>query len=226
YVVQVSRFQIIEETGCSRAISMSGLTIILIYMWPVILPLVSAIFYCPRIVWKFYRHSRDVDAFLRRNGSVDRTRYFRLLAVGCLDILFTLPSGALILLGYVGQEFKFQNHKFYRGWHDTHHDHWAPISVPAAQWRSYFWDRLEILLQEWVYLVLSILIFTIFGLTVESRTTYRRWFWTAAGLLGFKSPVRKVLPDITCDSPPRRRARFPGYVACFLRVTCVLTHAS
>ncbi|KAI0317106.1 GPCR fungal pheromone mating factor [Amylostereum chailletii] len=144
YVVQKYRFAVIEEIGCSSTPLSSGLTTILVTMWPVILPLLSALFYCPRIVWKFYCQRRDLDAFFRNNGSLDRTRYFRVLAVGCLDILFTLPTRALLLFLQVAQGVSLGQYPFYPGWHFTHHS-WAPVSLPAAYWRSDFWTCFSVI---------------------------------------------------------------------------------
>ncbi|KAI0317110.1 pheromone A receptor-domain-containing protein [Amylostereum chailletii] len=203
YVVQANRFQVVEQIGCGNAIVLSGMSTVLIDAWPVISPPLSAILYCPRIVWTFYRHRREVDAFLRSNGSVDRVRYFRVLAVGCLDILFTLPTGALILLLDVAQGVKDGSYSFYSGWKTIHQD-WAPVSISAAEWHVDLWFRFQLIFQEWLYLVLSILIFAIFGLTEEARATYRRWFWSAAGLFHFEPIAHESLPDMKFDRPPRR----------------------
>ncbi|KAI0317104.1 pheromone A receptor-domain-containing protein [Amylostereum chailletii] len=203
YIVQSYRFEVLEEVGCGSTVVSSGLTTILVSVWPVILPLISAMFYCPRIIWTFYRQRRDVDEFFRSNGSVDRPRYFRILAVGCLDILFVLPTGALAVLVQITQEISFGKYPFYPGWYYTHHP-WAPVSLSAAEWHSDFWVRFDIILPQWLYPVLSILIFAIYGLRGESRATYRRGFWTAAGVLGFKLPMREDVPDMKFGTAPRR----------------------
>ncbi|KAI0316297.1 pheromone A receptor-domain-containing protein [Amylostereum chailletii] len=213
YVVQANRFQIAEDVGCGNDIIPSGLTTILVEVWPVILPLLSAVLYCPRIIWTFYRQRRDVEAFLRSNGSVDRSRYFRILAVGGLDILFTLPSGALLLLVYTAHDVGSGNYPLYPEY--LHHQRaaraWAPVFLSAVEWRSNSWVRFDVYLSQWLYPILSLLIFAIFGLAEDARATYRRWFWTTVGLLGFRPPVREDMPDIKLDSPPHRRVRSLGH---------------
>ncbi|KAI0317112.1 pheromone A receptor-domain-containing protein [Amylostereum chailletii] len=209
YVVQNRRFSVIEEVGCSSAIVSSGLTTILVDMWPIILPLISATFYCPRIIWTFYRQRRDVDAFLQSNGSVDRARYLRILAVGCLDILFTLPTGVLFLLVDVAENVRIGDYRLYPGWNYVHHS-WTPTSISAAEWRSEVWTSFQLILQQWLSPILSILIFVIFGITVESRAAFRRWFCMAASLLGFKPPVNEDIPNMRFISS-QRRVRSPGH---------------
>ncbi|KAI0316298.1 pheromone A receptor-domain-containing protein [Amylostereum chailletii] len=202
YVVQSYRFAILEEIGCDSVEIAGGLTTVLIEVWPIILPLVSAIFYCPQIVRIFYYHRRDVDKFLRSNGSINRARYFRILAVGCLDILVTLPTGIMFLVQGIGQDVSLGDYFFYRGWDYTHRHIRTPLILSAAEWRSGFWQRFSFLWGVWLWPVLSIVIFSIFGLTGEARATYRRWFWAIAGLFGFKRPEREDIPDMKFGSPP------------------------
>ena len=53
-------------------------------------------------MWAFYRYNREVNRYLHSNDSVSRSGYLRLLAIGCIDIIFSLPSGILSLLSVVG----------------------------------------------------------------------------------------------------------------------------
>ena len=56
YVVQGARFQILEGFGCSSGVTTDGLSILLVYVWSIIPPLVSAIFY--------YRTSANTDKYM------------------------------------------------------------------------------------------------------------------------------------------------------------------
>ncbi|KAI0316301.1 pheromone A receptor-domain-containing protein [Amylostereum chailletii] len=205
YIVQPRRFDIVEEIGCRGYTIDSGLTIFLIEIWPVILPLISAIFYCPRIVWTFYRHKKEVERSFRNNGHVNRTGYFRILAIGCLDILFTLPTGALLLISLEGHPPKFAGrYPFYPGWHAVHAD-WTPASTTAAAWRSEFWVHFQSILQEWQYPVLSVLIFSIFCSTREALGTYRRFLWATAVILRFIPAAAEDELEMKFDRSPQRK---------------------
>ena len=45
YVVQISRYQIVEEAGCTNAVGSFGLELLWMESAPVLFPLVSLIFY-------------------------------------------------------------------------------------------------------------------------------------------------------------------------------------
>ncbi|KAI0317113.1 pheromone A receptor-domain-containing protein [Amylostereum chailletii] len=192
YIVQSYRFEIIEEVGCGSTLIASGLTVVLVNSWPIVFPLISVVFYCPRILWVFYRHHKDVNDFLSSNASdVDRTKYFRILAVSCFDIFFTLPTGAVVLL----QSLLSQKIPFYPGWNVVHHP-WGPVSISADEWRSQFWFRFAIIYNQWQYPVLAIVVFALFGLTGEARAAYRCWFWTWAGFFGVRPAVGEDVPSM------------------------------
>lgn len=46
YVVQGARYEIVEDIGCIAMENISGLSLLLIDIWPVFLPAISALFYC------------------------------------------------------------------------------------------------------------------------------------------------------------------------------------
>jgi hypothetical protein len=46
YIDQGARFQVLEGFGCTDGTSGGGINFLLIRSWPIVLPLVSALFYC------------------------------------------------------------------------------------------------------------------------------------------------------------------------------------
>lgn len=46
YVVQIARFQVFEEYGCTNLEAASILSLLLVNVWSVLLPMISAVFYC------------------------------------------------------------------------------------------------------------------------------------------------------------------------------------
>ncbi|KAI0030044.1 pheromone A receptor-domain-containing protein [Vararia minispora EC-137] len=187
YTNQGARFQIVGIIGCANAPYPSGLTTLTISSWSVIFSTISALFYCraspvtlhalqlltvlqPKF-YVFYRHRRDTDQFLQSSTSISRTRYMRVLALGCLDILFTLPSGIVAL--YSTLQPHPQPVSFYPGW-DVVHDQWQPRTTPfAAILASGRYAVFQVFFPRTVSLVLSLIIFALFGLTDEARGTYR-----------------------------------------------------
>ena len=107
-----------------------------------------------------------------------------MLAVGVLDIVFTLPSGILYTWTHLAI-YDLKHFPLFPDWKETHRS-WAPLSIPASEWRVSFWSRFNLYLGYSLYVVLSIIVFLIFGLTEDARVTYRRWYSTMVKHLGFR----------------------------------------
>ncbi|KAI0033876.1 GPCR fungal pheromone mating factor, partial [Vararia minispora EC-137] len=173
YIVQDYRFLIVEGQGCQDSVWPSGVEVLLLSIWPVIFPLISAVFYCPRILWTFYRHACEANRALSSHPSLSRPAYNRILALGCIDILITLPIGIVSLI----QDFPLPAaygfpFVFYPGWAPIHTD-WAPISVTAAEWNSRsFWAAWSSYFGRWANAALGLLVFAIFGFSPDARRTY------------------------------------------------------
>ncbi|KZV67690.1 STE3-domain-containing protein [Peniophora sp. CONT] len=184
YIIQTRRFTILEGFGPSGSTSSTVLSILLFYQWSISLPLISIVLYVPKVVWIFYRQSRDMsDFFLRSNNdsSTSRSGYMRLFALASVDMLFTIPVGIVNVALVVVQDLHSSRRglPFYDGWAATHRD-WTPNSSPysdvlaqgsAGLAQFYFWN--------WVTPVLSFAIFALFGTTPNARKAYMtmlRWF--------------------------------------------------
>ncbi|KZV69437.1 STE3-domain-containing protein [Peniophora sp. CONT] len=186
YVIQGARFQVEEGAGCNQSISPSILAITLIQVWTVLPPLVSVVVYYPKVAYTFYRHNRDVNRFLRSNDSIPRTSYLRVLAVASIDTLLTLPIGLISFVFFLRGAESASSLPFYAGWKETH-THWDPIkfsyeevltggSFNAA---NFYW-------QYWMAPGLALVIFGLFGFTVEARASYWRAICAIRGCFGWK----------------------------------------
>lgn len=117
--------------------------------------------------------------------SVTRSDFYRLFALGCFDIIVTLPLGIInvvsILLGTDGSiqlTMTMDQDQFYSGWGVTHSD-WAegPFFFTKDEWfEAGFWDRFVVYLDEWLPPFLCLVFFAIFGLTKDTRNMYLRVF--------------------------------------------------
>ncbi|KZV71047.1 STE3-domain-containing protein [Peniophora sp. CONT] len=190
YTTQVSRFQVIERFGCTNSPAASLFTVLAISSWNIVPPLISITIYYPRVARIFYLHSRDINQFLRSNGSVSRTIYLRILALASLDILLTLPIGTVnVVLDVIA--YKAQNSLiFYPGWARVH-SNWEPQSISYAEVQAF---GVSALVGEyftlWASPVLSFTIFALFGMTAEARASYWRIICTAGGWFGWKPSPR------------------------------------
>ena len=140
-----------------------------------------------------HQQNRDIDEFLRSNGSISRTNYLRILILASLDIILTLPLGivnfTLVALNIRADTGLY----FWPGW-DEVHTNWSPISVshselvatgPVYYVRTY--------LVPWISPVLAFAIFSLFGCTSEARSSYWRVLSVLAGWFGWRlAPRREV----------------------------------
>ncbi|VDB86864.1 unnamed protein product [Peniophora sp. CBMAI 1063] len=193
FIVQDVRFAVFEGFGCTNAANVSILSLLLVLSWGVVPPLLSIIFYYPRVAKLFYRQRRAINQFSRSDNSVSSTNYLRILVLASLDLIFTLPVGILSFALYPLESGEDGALPFFPGWTSVHTD-WAPRSIsyakvqasgPLVVARTYF--------IPWTAPVLAFAIFGLFGLTREARASYRRALYTAAGWLGWKVTPRHRL---------------------------------
>ncbi|KZV65156.1 STE3-domain-containing protein [Peniophora sp. CONT] len=192
YVNQGARFQVDEGFGCANAAISSILEIIIGQSWAVVPPLISIIFYYPRVAWTYYRQRRDTSGFLGSDSSVSRTNYFRILVLASIDILLTLPIGIVgITLNIVSALSPPKDLPFYPGWTSLHTD-WEPVGVPYANLQA---GGPAILAQNyfsaWTSPVLAFAIFGLFGVTSEACASYWRIICIVGGWVGWKPSTRR-----------------------------------
>ncbi|VDB86999.1 unnamed protein product [Peniophora sp. CBMAI 1063] len=197
YVVQGSRFQVDEGFGCTNTPDGSILNVLLTQSWLVIPPTVSITVYYPHVARIFYRHGQEINHFLQSNDSVNRTNYFRILALASIDILLTLPLGIATIALIVKDSVSFGTVPFYFGWtHD--HTEWQPQSYSYASIVSQGTSALaQFYFVFWTSPILAFVIFGLFGVTSEARASYWRIICTICGWIGWKPTL------------PTRRARSP-----------------
>ncbi|KZV66007.1 fungal pheromone STE3G-protein-coupled receptor [Peniophora sp. CONT] len=191
YVDQSSRFEVDEGFGCTNAAEDSIYGLLVLDSWSIIFPMISIICYYPRVARTFYLRSRDVNQYLRSNDStVSRTNYFRLLALASIDILVTLPNGIISVVLNTTAGLEAGSFPFYSGWHKIHSD-WQPVtytydeilaagSAYVAEFYGTFWSAL----------ILSFVIFALFGTTAEAIALYWRIISGVARWFGWRPTPR------------------------------------
>ena len=94
----------------------------------------------------------------------------RLLAIGCLDIVLTLPVQAI---GVFLDSKSSDPFIFYPGWNVVHAD-WTPLTATREEWRASGWGTFTLYFTLWANVILAIAIFGLFGFTPEALDVYRR----------------------------------------------------
>lgn len=154
----------------------------------------------------FYRRRKEVQEVLSSQVLIRPENYLHVMALGCLDILVTLPIG---ILDFVLDFSPFHDLRFWPGWAAAHEDWHKPIDrFTATEWHSSVWDNFGVRISEWTNVLLALIFFLLFGLTRKARARYACAFWTIARPLGFKPRPADLLAlsDIVFASNPSQTA--------------------
>ncbi|KZV66663.1 hypothetical protein PENSPDRAFT_654704 [Peniophora sp. CONT] len=200
YIVQQLRFKVAEGFGCNNASDGSILAIMLLNSWSVIPPLISVVFYYPRVARFFWDQSMDNGRFRQNDQSSARTGHLRLLVLASIDLLLTLPFGIVSIVLIVTEVLSQGPLPFYFGW-TYDHTNWEPEGFSYADIvatgtsgiaQQYF--------SEWTSPVLSFAIFALFGTTSEARASYRGAICTVGSWFGWRSTPRTHTARPTQDT--------------------------
>ncbi|KZV66759.1 STE3-domain-containing protein [Peniophora sp. CONT] len=190
YVNQAAQFQVIEGSGCKAAEDPSILDTIILQSWTIVPPLISVIFYYPKVARTYYRQRRDINSFLHSNSSVSRTNYLRILVLASIDILLTLPIGIVNIALDIVQARSLNLFPFYPGWTYIHTD-WEPEAFSYAELQVSGTAELALYyFSLWTSPVIAFAIFGLFGVTPEARASYWRIICTVGGCFGWKPTPR------------------------------------
>lgn len=174
--------------------------------WVIVVPLISLCVYyrtsqsrryatsadyrSASVIRAFYLHGRDTNRFLRSNGSISRTNYIRILVLASMDILFTLPFGIVNLAIEIRGQMSQYAYSFYLGWEYTHASWKEATGLPYNTSTGPF-ALASFYFTYWSNPILAFIIFGLFGLSVEARTTYWRGMFVVANWLGCKLPLHE-----------------------------------
>ncbi|KAH8823739.1 GPCR fungal pheromone mating factor, partial [Flagelloscypha sp. PMI_526] len=193
YIVQGHRYDIYEGYGCLIALVNTPLSYVLVYTWPIILGIISAV-YCVLTLRAFLRRRAEFAQFLSTSGPVASgmsiNRYFRLMALATTELLFNLPFSTY------GLYFNITAGKIrpYVSWDDLHFEFWAIGQIPSVLFRTDRTIVTSLELQRWLLVLCAILFFALFGFSQEAKKFYRDIFWKVAGVFGKhpQAPVSKM----------------------------------
>ncbi|KAI0031224.1 GPCR fungal pheromone mating factor, partial [Vararia minispora EC-137] len=167
-VVQDVRFQVVEDMGCSISMAAAIFTLLAFQSWGVILPLISIILYFPTIIRELYVHHKQMNSVLSSMGVLDRTRYMRLVAIACMDMLMTLPIGTITLAEALHQDSQLP---FWPPWPTILANN-PPRLIPEMAWRSMFWSRFTTYFSQTSVVALGLVFFLLFGATRDALSAY------------------------------------------------------
>ncbi|KAG2131856.1 pheromone receptor [Suillus cothurnatus] len=184
FIVEGHRFNIFEEIGCYPYTFNTWIAYPLSNLWPLVIGLISAV-YCALTLRAFTRRRAQFGDFLKSRTSLSVNRYFRLMALATMELLFTTPISAYgIYINIADNPLEP-----WKGFADAHFNYSRVGQYPSVIWRL---NRLTIVsteLTRWSLVFCAFSFFVFFGLADEARKNYRKAFWAIAKFFGFPPPL-------------------------------------
>ena len=121
--------------------------------------------------------------------------YTRLLALGLIDSVLTLPFPIAELV--ITRLRSGNDHPFWPGWRTAHANTAAVFTSTTEEWKLQgAWFLIELRFSQWSGPVAALIFFALFGLTEQKRAQYRNLFWkimTPLGLIPRLNPVASII---------------------------------
>ncbi|TDL15948.1 STE3-domain-containing protein [Rickenella mellea] len=170
YVPQGNRYDIFEDVGCSVGILNVWPAYPLYTVWPLVMALISSV-YGIFTLRSFFARRAQVNQFINTGGgSISSQRYYRLMMLSCVDIVFTIPFSVWVLCEGIGDIQPFVS------WEYTHADFSVIRTYPSIIWRSDKNFRQGVEWNRWNIIVCAIVFIAFFTFAEESRRKYREMF--------------------------------------------------
>ncbi|KDQ53872.1 hypothetical protein JAAARDRAFT_136314 [Jaapia argillacea MUCL 33604] len=170
YIVQGHRFDIFEDIGCFPFVYLTPPSFPLVYVWPLVLCLVSA-GYGVATIHSFVRLQINLDKILGKDTSLSRSRYYRLMALASMGFLFGLPLSSYSL--YLNS---ISHVEPYVSWASTHLNYDRADQIPSLFWKSNHIMAMSLELSRWSPVACALLFFAFFGLAGEALKNYQDGF--------------------------------------------------
>ena len=113
-----------------------------------------------------------LNDLLGSQPGMGRSQYIRVLIIGCLDIVISLPVGIISVVALVIRRDLYQS--FYPGWSAAHEWSNVVIKVSSGEWKSDKISLAVIAVSQWSSFPLAFVIFVLFGCTKRTVEGYQK----------------------------------------------------
>ncbi|WFD02025.1 a-factor receptor, partial [Malassezia obtusa] len=171
-ISQGHRFNIIEGQGCSPAIFLSPVSILIDYGLPLVMSMLSLI-YSVLALKHFIVHKNDFETLLNKSGSVlSTTKFLRMISFTLIDLLINFP----ILLTEFIMELLYKNVEPYTSWALVHHNFSRISEYPALALNNPTGQKFIVVaeLSAWMACASGIIFFVLFGFSIDARKDYAK----------------------------------------------------
>lgn len=189
YIVQGHRFNIFEDIGCYFFTYNTPVSFPLVYCWPVVIELVSAV-YCSMTIYallKRWRQHSDLNQLFAANNSISINRHFRLMALAGVELLLGVPWSVYvgIYLNISANGASESPINPWISWANVHSNFFYVGQFPAFEWKQSANDVLCLELERWAKVICAFLFFALFGFAEEARKNYRNAYSSIAKKIGY-----------------------------------------
>ncbi|CDO68081.1 hypothetical protein BN946_scf184788.g12 [Trametes cinnabarina] len=181
WVYQGHRFDILEGVGCTEEFPNSFLAYLLYFTWPIVIGLVSAT-YCILTLRAFFKRRRDFSTLVASNNNLTFNRYFRLMGLAAIEVLFTIPLSTYNIV----ENARTPIYPF-RGFADLHFWFSRVDQRSALSWRSEPATVAAVHFKQWTVIGCALLFFLFFGMAEEARKHYRLALSSVAKRVGLST---------------------------------------
>ncbi|KAF8841556.1 STE3-like pheromone receptor [Paxillus ammoniavirescens] len=190
YVVQGHRFNIFEQIGCYPATMNTLPAYFLIFMWPLLVGLISMVYAACTFRLALRQKSR-LREMLHTGCSIDAGRYWRLMALCTTEIIFTVPLSLYSIIMNAVDNAPMP----YVSWAYIHEGFSAVGQYPSVAWQTSPASIASLEVSRWCFFLCAFVVFAFFGWTEECRDFYRHAFWSVGRCLRVStiSPIDREL---------------------------------
>ncbi|KAJ7182471.1 pheromone A receptor-domain-containing protein [Mycena crocata] len=129
------------------------------------------------------------NQFLSASPSLTAHRYFPLMALATIELLFNTPISYGLYLNITQSPIQP-----WISWDNTHFDFGGIEQMPAVLWRSSQQTVIAVELNRWAQVFCALVFFAFFGFAAEASKHYRLSFWAVARRFGCAPPPDGSLP--------------------------------
>ncbi|KZT67295.1 putative fungal pheromoneG-protein-coupled receptor [Daedalea quercina L-15889] len=189
WFMQGHRFDIYEGIGCWPTIPNTVVSWFIYDLWPVFFGTMTAV-YCTLTIRAFLQRRKQLNQIMASNSDLNFNRYFRLMGLAAVNMLFVLPLGIYTMVVNASTPIYV-----WRGLADLHYDFSAVDQYPAIVWRSSALAQRSVMFSEWSYIGCALLSFGFFGFGDEARKHYRKIYDVVTKHFGVRPAMWQRLPE-------------------------------
>jgi len=181
YIVSGHRFNLYEDFGPSYSAVLRPPTFFLIYAWPLVIGCVSLV-YCVLTIHTLLKREHQFRQVMSSNRNLNRSRYFRLMALSGIEILGTIPV-AIYWIVYNSKNGVTP----WVSWEDVHSYYYRIPQFANVVWKN---DQAIVVGLEgfrWSLVACAFVFFAFFGFADEARQHYRLVYTSLASRIGIST---------------------------------------